>query len=222
MELTADTKFGENAVPPVTTMPNEKQVLEQQDVDLIAQVARGNRDAFAVIYRRYSRRVGGYLWKMLRDSDLVDEALNDTMMVVWTKASSFNHQSRLSTWILGIAHNKGLKALEKQTRRNRVEGSELTETVSESMVDANSPLKRSVRNDVIKAMLGALEKLSVEHRSAIELTFYEGLSYSEIAEIMQCPVNTVKTRVFHARKQLTRHLASQGLDTDADEHLDLS
>lgn len=219
MELSLHAELGSNTLSPVKTNQKSTKAAEPTDNELIRLVARGDRDAFTVIYQRYSRRVGGYLWKMLRDHDLVDEALNDTMMVVWTKAGDFNFQSRLSTWMLGIAHNKGLKLLAKRTRRQTVEA---TEATPELLVDHDTPAKVSARDDVIRALLQALDKLSIEHRTAIELTFYEGLSYSEIAEIVDCPVNTVKTRVFHARKQLTRHLAEQGLDTDSNEHLDIS
>ncbi len=206
-------------MPSATAAKNKQSTSEQQDRDLIGRVARGDRDAFAVIYQRYSRRIGGYLWKMLRDHELVDEALNDTMMVVWEKAAEFNFRSRLSTWMLGIAHNKGLKLLAKRTRRQSTEGVEIS---PEMAIDYDSPERISSREDVVNSLLKALDHLSVEHRTVMELTFYEGLSYREVAEVLDCPVNTVKTRVFHARKQLTNYLTEQGLDTDLNEHLDVS
>jgi len=180
MEIILHAELGSSSLSPVTTKQHQAKANEPDDRDLIALVARGDRDAFEVIYHRYSRRVGGFLWKMLRDHDLVDQALNDTMMVVWTKAADFNFQSRLSTWILGIAHNKGLKLLAKRSRRQAIE---TTEAISELLVDHDTPAKVSARDDVVKALLQALDRLSTEHRTAIELTFYEGLSYSEIAEV---------------------------------------
>lgn len=204
---------------PATPDRNSTKASEPTDSDLIALVADGDRDAFAAIYHRYSNRIGHYLWKMLQDHDLVDEALNDTMMVVWTKAGNFNFQSKLSTWMFGIAHNKGLKSLAKRTRRQTVES---TEATTELLVDYDTPAKMSDRDDVVNALQRALDRLSAEHRAAVELTFLEGLSYDEIATIVGCPVNTVKTRVFHARQQLTRYLSEQGLNTELNEHLNMS
>ena len=81
-----------------------------EDLDLIRRVVERDRQAFETLYRRYSPMVYRYLWKIIRQREVVDEALNDVMMVVWESASRFNRTSRLSTWILGIAHNKALKA----------------------------------------------------------------------------------------------------------------
>jgi len=178
MEIILHAELGSSSLSPVTSKQHQANAHEPDDRDLIALVARGDREAFEAIYHRYSRRVGGFLWKMLRDHDLVDEALNDTMMVVWTKAADFNFQSRLSTWILGIAHNKGLKLLQKRSRRQAVEG---TEATIELLVDHDTPAKVSARDDVVKALLQALDKLSTEHRTAIELTFYEGHEHLDIS-----------------------------------------
>ena len=80
------------------------------DLELIRRVVARDRQAFETLYHRYSPVVYRYLWKLIRQREIVEEALNDVMMVVWETASRFNGTSRLSTWILGIAHNKALKA----------------------------------------------------------------------------------------------------------------
>src|SRR5262245_53510616 len=86
------------------------------DLDLIRRVVGRDRQAFETLYHRYSPVVYRYLWKLIRQREIVEEALNDVMMVVWETASHFNGTSRLSTWILGIAHNKALKARARSAR----------------------------------------------------------------------------------------------------------
>lgn len=210
---------GSDLLPTIASAPSREQYDDDADRKLIARIAIGDRDAFTTLYHRYTPRLGGYLWKMLRQQELVDEALNDTMLVVWEKAANFHYKSRLSSWLFGIAHNKGLKALEKAKRHGDV-------TINEENFDqyatTDTPQQQAIRSDMLRALVDALDTLSPEHRAVVELTFYEGLSYTEVANIVDCPVNTVKTRVFNARKQLTECLANQGLDTDSSEHLHVS
>ena len=95
--------------------PMQPSALED-DLDLIRRVVGRDRQAFETLYHRYSPVVYRYLWKLIRQREIVEEALNDVMMVVWQTASRFNRTSRLSTWILGIAHNKALKARARSAR----------------------------------------------------------------------------------------------------------
>ncbi len=183
---------------------------EAEDLELLAAVAHKDRAAFEALYRRYGPRVGGYLWKILRNRELVDEAVDDVMLVVWQKADRFDGRSRVSTWILGIAHNKALKTLER-SRRERAqptddvaELSDREQTRREERPEADDTFAQRAAVRALGRELGAL---SVEHRSVIELAFFEGRSYAEAAEILGCPVGTVKTRIFHARRQLLRNLA---------------
>src|ERR1051326_343397 len=98
-------------------MPPSSPTIEQ-DLTLIGRVARRDRQAFETLYHRYSPVVYRYLWKLIRQREIVEETLNDVMMVVWETASRFNGTSRLSTWILGIAHNKALKARARSAKFN--------------------------------------------------------------------------------------------------------
>ena len=129
-------------------------------------------------------------------------------------------QGRLLTWLLGIAHHKGLKVL-RQAGRSRaeipfdtlpppvVDEAEEREDASQA-VAPHDPERTVLGWELGRALTWALDRLSPEHRAVIELTFGEERSYLEIAEIVGCPVNTVKTRVFHARKRLARLLAQCG------------
>ncbi|MDJ0865160.1 MAG: sigma-70 family RNA polymerase sigma factor [Myxococcota bacterium] len=177
---------------------------EDDDRALVRRVAQGDRSAFEALYHRYARRLGGFLFKLLRQDDLVEEALNDVMLVVWEKADRYDPAARVSTWLFGIAYRKALKARER-TRRHRRAG-ELPEGTLEGPARPDDPEEAAVRSDQLRRLAGGIEALSPDQRAVVELTFFEGRSYAEIAEVMGCPLNTVKTRMFHARKQLRRHL----------------
>ncbi len=175
---------------------------EDDDLTLIQRVVARDRHAFETLYRRYYQRLYGYLLKMLRRPDLVEEVLNDVMMVVWSSAGRFNHQSKFSTWMFGIAYNKALKAFNNASKHPPEPDTNLPE-----MLDLEGPERALMRQETREALGQALQSLSPTHRSVIEFAFFHGFSYSEIAEMMDCPVNTVKTRIYHARKHLTQLLA---------------
>jgi RNA polymerase sigma-70 factor, ECF subfamily len=196
---------------------------QSEDTALIRAVARKDRKAFERLYYAYAPRLGRYLSRMLKDHQLVDEALNDTMLVVWQNAARFEPAaSKLSTWMFGIAHNKALKALARSSRDASQQvpldygDSEESGELQGSEDPATKPDPRNPEQSVMGYQLGrALEQglasLSQEHRAVLELAFAEDRSYLEIAAITGCPVNTVKTRMFYARKNLAQFLASLGL-----------
>ena len=173
---------------------------KEHDLALIGRVARRDRQAFETLYHRYAPVVYRYLWKFIRQREIVEEALNDVMMVVWETASRFNGTSRLSTWILGIAHNKALKARARSARFD----TEVVEVEPEE-VEQTGPEEVVAQRELASSMARALDHLPPEQREVVELTFYHDRSYAEIAEIVGCPLNTVKTRMLRAR----RHLASR-------------
>jgi RNA polymerase sigma-70 factor (ECF subfamily) len=126
------------------------------------------------------------------------------MMVVWETASRFNGTSRLSTWILGIAHNKALKARARSARLD----AELREAEPYG-VEPSGPEDAVAHRELTSAVAQALDSLPPEQRAVVELTFYHDLPYAEIAKIVGCPVNTVKTRMLHARRRLASLFAAE-------------
>lgn len=194
-------------------LPLERKKLRMPGDDeqgLLARIAAKDRRAFETIYHRYYRRLFVYLFKMTRRADLVEELVNDVMMVVWQSAARFDGVSRPSTWILGIAYRKALKAL---SRRSREPVEEAPSRPFERVVEG--PERLLVRREEATALGRALTHLSPEQRAVVELTYYFGYSYREIAGIVGCPVNTVKTRMFHARRRLRDVLPEHGLASDA-------
>jgi RNA polymerase sigma factor (sigma-70 family) len=182
-------------------------MIEDDDLTLIRRVAAKDRQAFETLYYRYAPRLYRYLSKVIRQRELVEEVLNDAMLVVWQNASRFNHASRLSTWIFGIAHNKALKALARSANKS----SDVPLATPEEWIDREGPEEALTRQEFGSTVARALEALSPEQRAVVELTFYHECSYQEIAEITGCPINTVKTRMFHARRRLAQILAGLGL-----------
>ena len=175
----------------------------------IQQIAAGDRDAFENLYHAYQTRVFRYLVHMVGDSQTAEELTNDVMVAAWKGAADFKGQSKPSTWLLGIARHKALNEL-RRPRPATVE----VESVSEAAVSDEDPEKAAGRAGLRRGIQQALQELSEEHREVVELTFYQELSYIEIAEVMHCPVNTVKTRMFYARKKLQEVLERSGMKGD--------
>ncbi len=196
--------------------------MPDEEFSLLRRVADADREAFETLYHLYYRRLFAYLFKLTRRGDLVEEVLNDVMFAVWTSAARFDGRSRPSTWIFGIAYHKALKALARQaataggsggssggaggTRGEEDGGREVEEPAT-----GEGPESLISRREVASTLGKALGTLSPEHRAVVELTYYYELSYGEIAEIVGCPVNTVKTRMFHARRRLRELLPALGL-----------
>ena len=165
------------------------------DRELIADVANGDEAAFGQLYERFADRVHRYAYTILRGKHLAEEVAQETMIAVWKGASKFAGRSKVSTWIFGIARNQAYSLVRKEIRTERVPDVSLVQPDPAPGIHRQEKVAR------------ALERLSDDHREVVFLTFYEGLSYGEIASILDIPRGTVKSRMFHAKKQLGEVLA---------------
>jgi RNA polymerase sigma factor (sigma-70 family) len=174
-----------------------------QEAALLGRISMGDRAAFETLYRHYFPRLSRFLQRLLRRADTVEEALNDTMLVVWRKAGTFNGQSKVSTWIFSIAYRKALKA------RGRFDEPMASD---DSLYEATQPgpEEQMIRRQLCERVSECIDAMSVEQRTVIELTIFHGCAYREIAQIMECPIDTVKTRMFHARRRLRTLLPEGG------------
>ena len=179
----------------------------ESEAALLRRIAAKDRRAFEALYHAYYRRLFAYLFKTIRRPDLSEEVLDDVMLAVWTGAAGFDGRSRPSTWIFGIAYHKALKALARQDRHR----TEAEEPDVEEPMGGEGPEGLLARREMADVLERALRSLPLEQRTVVELTYYQGFSYQEIAEIMGCPVNTVKTRMFHARRRLRELLPGLGV-----------
>ncbi|MBA5638034.1 sigma-70 family RNA polymerase sigma factor [Duganella sp. LX20W] len=173
------------------------------EAGLLARIVAGDRHAFEQLYRAYFPRLGRFLGRMLRSVPLIEEVINDTMLVVWQKAASYNGSCQVSTWIFAIAYRKALKGLRGSD--------EPLECDTESYpagpeLEPDHVLEGRQLRQVLEQ---ALAQLPLAQRVVMVLTYDHEMGYAEIAEVVGCPVNTVKTRMFHARHKLKELLASQ-------------
>ena len=154
-----------------------------------------------------SGRLGPFAqFNLVNRPQLVEEVLDDTLLTVWERAHTFQGASKLSTWIFTIAYRKALKA--RQSRDEPLSDEEMESRVSP---DA-SPEEEWRRHKVHAMLMEALRELSPEHRAVVDLTYFHEMGYREIAAIMECPVDTVKTRMFYARRHLRQHLQGELAD----------
>ncbi len=144
--------------------------------------------------------------QILKRPQLVEEVLNDTMLVVWRQPERYNGKSKVSTWIFAIAYRKALKAL--RGRDEPVEDSQAAERVSPD----DGPEQQLGRAQARAALVVAMGELSADHRAVVDLTYFHECGYREISELMDCPVDTVKTRMFHARRRLKSLLSGKLAD----------
>jgi RNA polymerase sigma-70 factor (ECF subfamily) len=169
-------------------------------------MAAGDRQAFERLYRAYYPRLTRFLSNLVRRPEVVEEVLNDTLIAVWRKPDSFNGGSKVSTWIFTIAYRKALRA------RSKFDEPMEDKDGDDRPSDEPGPEQRFGARQVQKAVLDAMETLSPDHRTVIDLTYFHEFGYKEIAEIMACPVDTVKTRAFHARRNLKEALSGSLAD----------
>lgn len=191
----------------------ERRTSPDDERRLLARVADGDRSAFAALYRRYRRPLSAYLARLTGRVEEVEELVDDTLLVVWERAGDFRGRSRPSSWIFGIAHRKGLKSLERRSRRG---GDASLAEISEPS-HRRTPDRAWDRRELAELVGEALSRLPAEQRSVVVLTYHHGLSYPEIAEVVGCPVGTVKSRMFHARRKLAGLLPELGVGANPGE-----
>lgn len=172
-----------------------------ENLKLLQRVAVKDKVAFEKLYTRFYPQLTRYLSRLMRRPEMVEEVVNDTLFVVWDKADQFQGRSKVSTWVTGISYLKGIKALDRLRMQPEQQAEALT--AAEDIEESQNLIDRLGLGEWLAS---GLDQISVDQRSVIELTYFSGYSYQEIADIMDCPVNTVKTRMFHARRKLSKLL----------------
>lgn len=196
--------MGEGAIPDRQGLARPAE--PPDEMDLLVLIQRGDERAFEELYRRYHDRLARFLINLLRRPQMVEEVLDDTMIAVWQKSDSFRQSSKLSTWIFAIAYRKAMKALRKLDEPVESNKPDLRESDD---IPADEGIWRRQRDGLL---LEAIERLSPDHRAVVDLTYFHEMGYREIAEIVGCPIDTVKTRMFHARRHLRRLTAGDSAD----------
>lgn len=178
-----------------------------EELELLRRIAAGERDALAQLFLGYHARLFKFVFRLTGSYTIAEEMVNDVMLVVWRKADTFRGDSKVSTWILGIAYRLAMRRLARRKKRlaRRANIDDVTLFGSDA-VETEDWVQRSI------AALPAAQQLTVM------LVFYVGLSYEEVATVTDCPVNTVKTRMFHARRKLREALSAAGASADFANH----
>jgi RNA polymerase sigma-70 factor (ECF subfamily) len=186
-------------------MDAASDVARDQEAQWLRQTAQGDRAAFERLFRAYEHRLYRYVLGIVRTPQTAEEITGDVMLEVWKHANRFREQSKVSTWVFGIAHHKAVDALRRRAPQH-IELHELTDMEDPRRGPEDIAIARSAARDVAEA----LDELSPEHRAVLELTFTNGYSQAETAQIVGCPINTVKTRVFYAKQHLRKILDGKG------------
>ena len=177
------------------------------DEALIGRIANGDRLAMQVLYARYHVRVFRFVVRLVRDEATAEDVISEVFLNVWRQAGRFEGRSAVSTWLLAIARFKAISTL-----RRRLDGKldeETASAIEDPTDDPGTALEKKDKSAMIrKCLLG----LSAEHREIIDLVYYHEKSVGEAAEIVGIPENTVKTRMFYARKRLAELLKSEGIE----------
>ncbi|MGI9236454.1 MAG: RNA polymerase sigma factor [Woeseiaceae bacterium] len=194
----------------LTATPTTTDDETVDDTELLNEIAAGNKAAFEAFYRRYYRRVSQFVYRLTPDRQLGEEIVDDTMLVVWRSAGKFAGRSKVSTWVLGIAYRRAMKALDREKKHRSADHDE---TILEMQPDgdaARDPLAMAAANTIQRQLGVFVDKLHINQQVALHLTAL-GHSYPEISVIVGCPANTVKTRVFKARHKLKGYLSDAGI-----------
>jgi RNA polymerase sigma-70 factor (ECF subfamily) len=183
------------------------QAIGPSDKDLIARIAGQDQQAIEVLFARYQVRVFRFIQRRVRSEAVAEELTNEVFMEVWRSAARFEGRSSLSSWMLGIAHNKAVSMLRK--RRD----DELEDDAALAIEDdADDPEVTAQKTDKGALLRACLDRLSDDHKTIVDLVYYQEMSIAEVAEIVGIPENTVKTRMFYARKKLSEFLKEAGVD----------
>ena len=177
------------------------------DEVLIERIAGGDRLAMQVLFARHHVRVYRFVLRLVRRPEVAEDLISEVFLDVWRQADRFEGRSAVTTWLLAIARFKALSALRRRPDE------ELDEETAAAIEDpSDTPEVAIEKKDKGHVLRQCLDCLSPEHREIIDLVYYHEKSVEEAAEIVGIPANTVKTRMFYARKKLGELLKERGIE----------
>ena len=182
---------------PWATEPMQPSMTQStDDLDLIRRLKAGDDDAVRDLYARHGQRLYAYALRLTNDPATAEDVTQNTLITAWRTAGSFRGEGRLIAWLLGIVHHTAMKAI-------RSVSTDSDESAEEFIPDNQpSPEEQAQGQEMKRWVREGLAGLSFEHRTVLELVFYQGLSINEVAEVLDCPLGTVKSRLSYARQHL--------------------
>src|SRR5512133_1829659 len=178
------------------------------DEALITAIAVGDQRAMHCLYARYSVRVYRFVLRLTKDSSLAEDLVSEVFIDVWRGAGGFKGKSQVSTWLLAIARNKALSAM--RARLDEQLDDEMATAIADPADDAETTVNKRDRSAIVQHCLSQLSPL---HREVIDLVYYHEKSLDEVARIVGAPENTVKTRMFYARRRMENLLKVAGWES---------
>ena len=198
------------AVAFTATNSRPGSVQDTSDAALIDAIASGDKHALQVLYGRHNVKVYRFLLRFVRDEGSAEDLVSEVFIDVWRQAGRFERRSQVSTWLMAIARNKALSSLRRRSSM------QLDEEVAEFIEDpADNPEVTMQKQERSSILRNCLAQLSAAHREIIDLVYYHEKTIEEVAEIIAVPVNTVKTRMFYARKRIGEMMAAKGIERHA-------
>lgn len=187
------------------------------DVMLVQRTLAGERRAYDLLVIKYQRRVERLIGRMVRDSDLVQDIAQETFIRAYRALAQFRGDAQFYTWLYRIAVNTAKKQLMELKRdplvfQSQLKGAEDDETsapereLNANIADTETPEAVLASKEIANAVNAAMEALPEELRMAITLREIEGLSYEEIAQALECPIGTVRSRIFRAREAISTRI----------------
>ncbi|MEJ6785656.1 sigma-70 family RNA polymerase sigma factor [Aminobacter sp. Piv2-1] len=177
------------------------------DRELVGRVANGDRAALRLLFTRHHARVYRFVARQTGSEAVADDVANEVFLELWRQAPQFEGRSEVSTWLLGIARFKALSQLRKR-KEDWLDDDDAAAVPD----DADTPEVAAMKQDKGAALRRLVDALAEEHRTVVDLAYYHGKSVTEIGDILDIPVATVKTRMFYARKKLGEALKAAGYD----------
>jgi RNA polymerase sigma-70 factor (ECF subfamily) len=194
------------------TPPASPPLSADTDLMLVERTVAGDQKAYELLVLKYQRRIERLIGRMVRDTDLVEDIAQETFIRAYRALAQFRGEAQFYTWLYRIAVNTAKKALVDLKRDPLVSESALrggdddedeTSAVENELTSAETPETVLAAKEIAAAVNSAMEALPEDLRQAVTLREIEGLSYEEIAEVMNCPIGTVRSRIFRAREAIS-------------------
>ncbi len=177
----------------------------EYDMALLQRIAAGDELALHDLYAAHGQRLYAYALRLTGDAATAEDVVQDALIAVWRTAGRYRGEGRVLAWLLGIVHNTATKAF-----RHRSEP--LADEVLALPAREEPPEQQAEAGERSRWVREGLQSLSPDHRAVLELVFYQGLSLAETAQVCNCPVGTVKSRLSYARRHLRGILAGQDVE----------
>ena len=179
----------------------------ETDAALIARIAAGDKRAMRTLFDRHHLRIYRFALRLLGEREVAEDVLSEVFLDVWRHAEMFGGRSQASTWLIAIARFKALTWLR---RRGETPLDEATAAaIPDTSDDPETVMRKKQQSQILR---DCLARLSLKHREIVDLVYYQEMTIAEVARIVGIPEATVKTRMFHARRQLFDLLAAAGVD----------